>query len=183
MARHNEAVAKSYAKALYELARERNQVDAVQTELQNVAAVVEGQPQLQAFLSRPWVAANVKRGAATDVATKLGLSPLVRDFLGLVAARNRADYLGPIAAAFRALDDEARGRVRVKLRTAISLTEQERTALTARLSRVVEGKQLVIEESVDSTLLGGFVAEVGSMILDGSLDTQLERLRDQLARA
>jgi F-type H+-transporting ATPase subunit delta len=183
MPRQNEAVAKSYAKALFELARERNQVDAVAKELAAITGVLAQQPQLLGFLSRPWVAAAAKRGAATELATRLGLSPLTRDFLGLVVARNRADHVGAIATAYRNLDDQAQGRVRVKLRTAVALSDAERQNLSARLSRLLQGKKLVMEESVDSSLLGGFVAEVGSMILDGSLDTQLERMRDRLARA
>jgi F-type H+-transporting ATPase subunit delta len=181
--RRSEAVAKSYAKALFELARERNQVDAVSKELAAIAAVMAEQPAMVEFLSRPWVAPTAKRGAAAEMATQLGLSPLTRDFLALIAARNRADYLSAIAAAYRALDDEAQGRVRVKLRTAHALTEGERERLSARLSRTFGGKTLVIDERVDSGLLGGFVAEVGSMILDGSIDTQLERMRERLARA
>jgi F-type H+-transporting ATPase subunit delta len=181
--RHSEAVAKSYAKALFELARERNQVDVVTKELATIGAVMAQQPAMEEFLSRPWVAPTAKRGAATEMASRLALSPLTRDFLGLIAARNRADYLPAIAAAYRALDDEAQGRVRVKLRTSQALTAGEREQLSARLSKMLGGKRLVIEESVDSQLLGGFVAEVGSMILDGSLDTQLDRMRDRLARA
>ena len=181
--KHSEAVAKSYAKALFELARERNQVDAVSKELAAIGAVMAQQPAVVQFLSRPWVAPAAKRGAALDIATRLGLSPLTRDFLALIAARNRADYLTAIAAAYRALDDDAQGRVRVKLRTAQALSDAEREQLSARLARMLDGKKLVLEERVDSELLGGFVAEVGSRILDGSLDTQLERMRDRLARA
>lgn len=183
MAKRNLAVAKSYAKALFELARERNQVDAVARELSAVAAVIAQQPDMLAFLSRPWVATAAKRSAAAELATRLGLSPLTRDFVSLLAARNRADHLPAIEGAYRALDDRAQGRVRVKLRTAIALTDAERQTLSTRLSRLLDDKKLVIEESVDSQLLGGFVAEVGSMILDGSLDTQLDRMRDRLARA
>src|SRR4051812_19575038 len=174
MAQHSEAVAKSYAKAVFELARERNQVDAVGKELDTLAAVMAEQPQLLAFLSRPWVAAAAKRGAAADIAARLGLSPLTRDVLALIAARNRADHLAGIAKAYRAFDDLAQRRVRVQLRTAVALTDAERQKLSARLSGMLDGQQLVIEESVDTQLLGGFVAEVGSMILDGSLDTQLD---------
>jgi F-type H+-transporting ATPase subunit delta len=181
--KHSGAVAKSYAKAVFELARERNQVEAVGRELDALAAVMTEQPQLLAFLSRPWVAASAKRGAAGEMAARLALAPLTRDVLALIAARNRADHLAAIAAAYRALDDEAQGRVRVQLRTAVALTDAEREQLSARLSRMLEGKKLVIEESVNPQLLGGFVAEVGSLILDGSLDTQLDRLRDRLARA
>ena len=183
MASHSQAVAKSYAKAVFELARERNQVEAVGKELDAVAQLMTDQPAMFDFFSRPWVGTPAKRGAATEIATRLGVSQLTRDFLGLVAARNRADHLAAIAAAFHALDDEAQGRVRVKLRTAVAMTDAERDELSRRLSRLLEGKKLLIEESVDRGLLGGFVAEVGSMILDGSLDTQLDRMRDRLARA
>jgi len=71
--------------------------------------------------------------------------------------------------------------VRARVRTAVPLTEAERTALRERLGRAMGGKQVVLEEVVDDRLLGGFVAEVGSFIVDGSLDGQLARLRDRLA--
>jgi F-type H+-transporting ATPase subunit delta len=178
-----EATAKSYARALFELARERDQIDTIGTELGAAADLLAAQPALRDFLSRPWVSAAAKRGAAGDVATRLGVSPLVRDFIALVAVRNRADHLAAIQTAYRALVDEHRRRVRVKLRTAIRFSDAERETLGRRLSQVLEGRELVIDESVDPTLLGGFVAEIRSMILDGSLDTQIVRMRDQLARA
>jgi F-type H+-transporting ATPase subunit delta len=67
------------------------------------------------------------------------------------------------------------------VRTAVALTEQERAALAARLGRELGGKQVILEEVVDQRLLGGFVAEVGSLVMDGSLDGQLARMRERLA--
>jgi F-type H+-transporting ATPase subunit delta len=181
--KYSEATAKSYARALFELARERNQVEAIAAELARVAEVMAGHTGLREFLSRPWVSGPAKRGAAVEVAQRLGVSPLMRDFLSLLAVRNRTDHVPAIERAFGRMVDEAAGRVRVKVRTAIDLTDAERSALRARLARVLEGRDLILEETVDPQLLGGFVAEVGSTILDGSLDTQLERMRDRLARA
>lgn len=181
--KRNEAVARSYAKALFDLARERDQADAVAGELTTLAGVITTRPELGDFLSRPWLGPAAKRGAAADVAGRLSLSPLMRDFLVLVAARNRATYLPAIEAAYRRLMDDAKGRLRVKLRTAIPLTDAERGTLSRRLVQLLHGRGLVIEETVDAHLLGGFVAEVDSTILDGSLDTQLDRMRDRLARA
>ena len=86
-----------------------------------------------------------------------------------------------IAAAYRALFDEARGRATGEVRTAVPMTEDEKQRLAARLGREL-GKQVVLEEIVDRTLLGGFVARVGSFVLDGSLDGQLRRLHARLAR-
>ena len=70
MPSHSEAVAKSYAKALFELARERNQVDAVGKELDAVAQLMTDQPAMLDFLSRPWVGTPAKRGAATEIASR-----------------------------------------------------------------------------------------------------------------
>ena len=67
------------------------------------------------------------------------------------------------------------------MRSAVALTDQEKQELSARLERAL-GKRILLEERVDSTLLGGFVAQVGSLILDGSLDGQLARMRQRLAR-
>ena len=69
------------------------------------------------------------------------------------------------------------------MRTAVPLTESDRAALGARLSRALGGQQVLIEEVVDRNLLGGFVAEIGSLIVDGSLDGQLQKMKERLAKA
>jgi len=176
------AVAKSYAKALFELARERQQAAQVEGELERAAAVVTEDRALGAVLGRPWISPANKRRLAEEIGQRLELSKLGRDFLGLIAAQGRADHLGAIAVAYRALLDAEQGRVRARVRTAVPLTESDRTALGARLSRALGRKQVVIEEVVDQNLLGGFVAEIGSLIVDGSLNGQLARLKDRLAR-
>jgi len=177
------AAAKPYARALFELARERGQVDAVGRELDTLAGVVRDDAMLREFFARPWVSATAKRGVGTEIATRLAVSKLMHDFIGLVAQQGRAEYLEAIAEEFHALVDESLGRVRASVRTAVALTESERQALSARLARALGGKQVLIEERVDPSLLGGFVAEIDSFIVDGSLDGQLARLGARLARA
>jgi F-type H+-transporting ATPase subunit delta len=176
------AVAKTYARAIFELARERNQADQLEVELQSIAAVVAEGGELAGVLGRPWISPANKRRLAEELGQRLELSRLGRDVLALVAARGRADHLGAIATAYRDLLDAERGRVRARVRTAVALTESDRTALAARLGRALGGRQVVIEEVLETNLLGGFVAEIGSLIVDGSLDAQLARLRDRLAR-
>ena len=175
-------VARSYARALFELARERRESDAVAPELEAVAELLDREPELAALLARPWVPAGAKREAAAELARQLTLSTLTRDFLALVAAHGRAAHLGAIRAAYRDLADEAAGRVRARVRTAVALGDEGRAALARGLGRAVDGKQVVLEEVTDRGLLGGFVAELGSLLVDGSLDGQLARVRDRLAR-
>jgi F-type H+-transporting ATPase subunit delta len=175
-------VARSYGKALFELARERNQVDVIARELDAVAAQFAGEPELHAFFARPWVTSAAKRNVATEIATRLQVSKLAQDFLALVAAQGRVDHLEAIVAAYRELHDEAEGRVRARVRTAVPLSDADRSALTGRLSRALGGKHVVLEEVADRELLGGFVAEVGSLLVDASLDGQLARMHRRLAQ-
>jgi len=175
-------VARSYAKALFELARERNELEAVSREVESLAALLRDVAELRAFFGRPWIAAATKRAAAAEIATRLQLSKLARDFLTLLAARGRTTHLDAIVAAFQELRDVAAGRVRARVRATVALSDAERTALAGRLGRVLGGKQIALEAVVDPALLGGFVAEIGSLLVDGSLDGQLARMRERLVK-
>jgi F-type H+-transporting ATPase subunit delta len=136
--------------------------------------------ELRDFFGRPWVSAAAKREAALAIAARLELSPLVRDFVGLVARAGRAQDLDAIARAFRDLVDEDLGRVRAQVRARVPLTESERDALRARLAGVTGARQVIVAERSDESLLGGFVAEIGTYVVDGSLDGQLARIGERL---
>jgi len=184
--RSHEGAAKPYARALFSLAQERGQVDAVSGELDRAVDLLSDAA-LRDFFARPWVAVSAKRNAATEIATRANLSPLMRDFVTLVVAQGRAEALPAIGTVYRDLADAEAGRVRAQVRTAVPLTDTERAALAARLRRTLERERgtpvsVVVDEVVDRKLLGGFVAEVGSLVIDGSLDGQLARLKARLAR-
>lgn len=176
------AVAKSYAKALFELAHERRQAEQVELELERAAALVSEDGALGAVLGRPWITPANKRRLAEEIGQRLELSTLARDFLSLIAAHGRADHLSAIRDAYRDMLDANLGRVRARVRTAVPLLDGDRAALNARLSRALGGKQVLIEEVVDRDLLGGFIAEIGSLVVDGSLNGQLAKLRERLTR-
>ena len=180
--RASPAVAKSYAKAIFELARERNQADQVQTELDRAAAQLGADGEAAAVLDRPWISPARRRSLADEIGQRLELSKLGREFLGLLAAAGRTDHIAAIAAAYREMLDAASGRVRARVRTAVALTDLDRAALSSKLQRALGGKQVVIEEVLDKSLLGGFVAEIGSLVVDGSLDGQLARMRERLVK-
>lgn len=170
-----------YAKALFALAKERNQTERVGRELGDLATTFDNDPVLRAVLARPWITPAAKRAAVMEIAQRSGLSKLVGDFLALVAERGRGDHLAAIVEKYEQLADEDLGRVRAQVRTASALGDEEREMLTARLLRVLGGRQVVLEEVIDPAVLGGFTVESGSVLLDGSLAGQLERLRRRLA--
>jgi F-type H+-transporting ATPase subunit delta len=179
--RSHERTARRYAKALYDVAREAGATDAVGQEMEQVAAVCAGDAGAHDVLTRPWIKPADRRGVAVAIARKIGVRKLVQDFVGLVAERGRADHLPEIVGAYRTLVDAELGRARAQVRTAVALTDAEKRQLSGKLEHAL-GKRVILEEQVDAALLGGFVAQVGSLIFDGSLDGQLARMRQRLAR-
>jgi F-type H+-transporting ATPase subunit delta len=175
------AVARRYARALHSLASEGRRAEAVADELAGFEQLLSAERELREALLRPWVKAATKRGIVLEVANRLGLSPLTRNFLALVAQRRRLDVLGEILAAYRARVDEAAGRIRARVRSAAPLGDAERAALRERLGRRL-GKTVLLDTEVDPGLLGGFVAEVGSRVLDVSIAGQLAALRERIIK-
>lgn len=173
------AVARRYAKALADLARAERRLDAVDEELARFEQALHDEPALANALTRPWVQAATKRAIVAGVTEQLGLSPLTRNFLALLAHRRRIGWLADILAAYRALADDAAGRARARVVSAAPLTAEAEAAIRERLGRRI-GRTVVLEAAVDPALLGGFVAEVGARRLDASLAGQLRTLRQRL---
>ncbi len=149
-----------------------------------LAALLEGlesNRQAMDVLARPWIKPSDRHAAALELAKTAGCGKLVSDFVALVAERGRLNHLAAIVAAYRDLEDATLGRVRASVRTVVALTDTEKTQLSQHLQAAL-GKQILLDERVDTNLLGGFVAQVGSLILDGSLDGQLARMRERLVR-
>ena len=175
------AVARRYARALHALASEARRAEAVADEIAAFDQLLSTERELREALLRPWVKASTKRGIVLEVAGRLGVSPLTRNFLALVAQRRRLDILGEILAAYRASVDAAAGRIRARVRSAATLSDTARAALRERLGRRL-GKTVLLDTEVDPGLLGGFVAEVGSRVLDMSVAGQLAALRERIIK-
>jgi len=179
--RQREGTAKRYAKALIDLARQSGDEENTGTEIAGFLELLSNQAELKRSLIYPWVKGYDKQRVAAAVAERLNYSMLARNFLGLLALRGRLEYLPEIVRAYQQLLDQHRGRVRATVRTAIPLNASERALLCEKLS-ITLGRHVLLEEWVDATLLGGFIVQSGSTVLDGSLDSQLARMREHLAK-
>jgi F-type H+-transporting ATPase subunit delta len=173
--------ATAYAKALFAVAKERNETELVSRELRDMAVRFEGDEGLREFFARPWIPKTVKRTLGTEIGQRSGFSKLSSDFLGLLTGRGRTDYLRAIEEQYEKLLDAALGRVRAQVRAAVALTDEERRMLSATLAKKLGGGQVELEEVVDSAMLGGFGVESGNTVLDASLEEQLEQIRRRLA--
>lgn len=173
--------ARRYARALFELAREEGTLDEVREELRALDRVLDEVPELRAVLFRPLRPVAERRRVLLEVADRLPLRPLVRNFAAFLIDRRRVILFAAIRAEFERLVDAAEGRVRAEVVTASPLStpaaERLREALAARTGRQVE-----LDIRVEPDLIGGVVAVVGALRFDGSLRTQLRRLHANLTK-
>lgn len=169
-------IARRYAKALLALAIEADKVDSWAQSLQVLRDAVESSPELRQILESPVHTKEQRQALAARLAGALRLEGPPASLLGLLAERNRLAYLSGIAETFARLADEKLGRVRARVASAVPLSDVEASSLAQRLAAAARA-QVIVERVVDPALLGGVVAQVGSLVYDGSVRSQLEELR------
>lgn len=177
----NQAVARRYSRALFDLAQEKGLIDQVDQELGMVISLIEENPRLKAVTDDVLITPQVKR----DLFEKLyagKLSPVVMNFLLVVVQKRRESYLPQMYRAFMDLANEARGVVEVEVRSAVTLPEDTVVNLESRLVKRL-GKRVKFETTVAPELIGGLVVRVGDELMDGSVRTRLHRMRDRLIRS
>jgi len=171
--------AKIYAEALLATAAKQNAVEQVGDELDSfVTGVLDKSPEVGTFLSNPAVGKKVKT-AVLEAALPGRASELLRGLFATLARNGRLDLVRGIAAEYRKRLDERAGRVRVKVTAAADLSDAQRGALTATLSDMLK-KQPVLDVRIDPDLLGGLVVQVGDRVIDTSVRTRLQTLRNLL---
>ncbi len=175
------SIARRYARALFGLAAETGRVEAWSTALQSLQQVVDGSPDLEDVLSNPVYSKEQRRAIVEKLAAALSLDPEPRSLLLILGDRNRLSYLPAIVQTFRDLADAHLGRVRARVTSAVRLEDAAAQAIADRLSQATQAKVL-LERVVDPAILGGAVTQVGSLVYDGSVRTQLDDLRQQLKR-
>ncbi|PZD97784.1 F0F1 ATP synthase subunit delta [Paenibacillus sambharensis] len=167
-------IAKRYAKALFEVAKQQNGVAGVEQELKLVADSIAKDPQIVAFLSYPNIESE-KKVALIKQALQGKISQDVLNTLELLIERGRQDAIGSVYDAYTKIAGEALGQAHATVYTAKPLDTEEMNKIASRFSAIV-GKMIVAEQVVDPSLLGGIKVRIGDRLYDGSLSGKLERL-------
>jgi F-type H+-transporting ATPase subunit delta len=173
-----ERVAAVYAKALIGAAENAGATDAAVGELESVASALERFPGLEAIFASALIPPEEKV-PLLDRLFGTKVSPLVLNFLKVLARHGRLEIVRPIRAEVQKLYDVLRGRVRVELRTATSIEDGLSQRIETSLRRIVGG-QPEVEPAVDPAVIGGIVLRVGDTIYDGSVARQLNQVREQM---
>lgn len=176
------AIAKRYAKALVGLGDDEGAVDRFQAALNSVEEVFQAYPELGSMLANPAYGADAKRNILKDVMVRLSVPTTVANFLLLLLERNRLAALEQIVLEYGILADERSGLVRAKVTTAMPLEESQVAGIRSALSKMGGGKKVEVTVTVDQSIIGGVVTQVGDMVFDGSVKTQLARIEDTLQK-
>lgn len=170
-----------YANALYQLASEKNQQDETFKQIRSIAEALDLDPTIQGFLASPLIRPIEKEKAFAAAFKTVEVSELVKNFVFLLAKKQRLSVFNDVVSAFQALADEKHGVVRGTVRSTTVLAPEERKRIEETVNRVTK-KNAILSYKEDPSLLGGLVAEVGSFTFDDSLITHLRRMNEQLAQ-
>jgi F-type H+-transporting ATPase subunit delta len=171
-------VHRTYARSLFEAAKEAGRLAAVREQLADFAEAVRQVPELQEILRNPQLDARAK-AAAVDAVAGEG-DPLVRNTLRLLVEKGRGGEVEEVAREFERLASLEEGELPVELTTAFELTDDEASSIVAQIEQA-SGRKVEVTREVDPGLIGGIVLQAGSLRADASLRSRLERLGRELA--
>ncbi|MGI9518017.1 MAG: ATP synthase F1 subunit delta [Pirellulaceae bacterium] len=164
-----------YAKALLGLAQKSDNVEQVIDEVESFAVVLDALPALRATLESPRVSFAEKEKIIDKAIGGKGSKAFV-NFIKVLCRNGRADCLSAVRESARHMHDEAIGRVRATMTTAVAVDQHVQDKVARRLSQVL-GKTVAVRSTVDPDIIGGLVVRIGDTVYDDSVTNQLKRIR------
>jgi F-type H+-transporting ATPase subunit delta len=169
------SLAGRYAIALFELANERKQLDAVGESLAALKQALAESDDFRALTTSPLVGRDQALQAVAATAQAMGLDPITANFLGVLARNRRLAQLGNVIRAFNLLAARHRGEINAEVTSAHALDEGQVDAIRTNL-HTRYGADIALDLNVDPAILGGLVVKIGSRMIDGSIRTKLNSL-------
>ena len=171
-------VAKRYARALFEVAKDMGIISQVEEELKSVASAIRDNADLQKFLNHPNIGTTVKTDLLKQIFEGKVSEPVWNTLLVLIDKRRQA-ILSALASDFAKIADEALGQASATVYSAFALTEAQQAEIASHFSKVT-GKTIRVASVVEPKLLGGIQVRIGDRLYDGSLAGKLDRLSKAL---
>ena len=177
----NLAVARRYAKALLLIGKEDGQTDSYRKELSGFADLMEREDALNQAVTNPLYESSSRRNVLQAVIDSLDISKTMKSFLLLLFDKGRIGFLGSIDEFYQKLADELKGIARASLVSATALPEDTVEKIRIALSNKTN-KEIILAVEQDPELIGGIVTQIGDLVWDGSIKTQLSNMRETLKR-
>ena len=177
------AAAKRYARALFDVVLKEGSVETAHEDLQQFVAITEQNQALASIISNPAIAASKKHALAKALIDRAGgISTPVAKIILLLAERDRLVLLPEVAAAYRERLLDYQNVVRGEVTTAVALDQDKVRALEQGLGKAT-GRKVVLDPRVDPSIIGGAITRLGSTVYDGSITTQLQKMKQALTES
>lgn len=172
-------IASRYATALFELSSETKSLDALEADIATLGAAMDDSEDFKSLLMSPLLTRAEQASAVDAIADKAGLGQSTRSTLALMASKRRLFVLPQLLDALRAKIADAKGEVTADVTAAKKLTAEQEKSLAATLKERF-GKDVMINMSIDESLIGGLVVRVGSKMIDTSIKAKLANLQNSM---
>ncbi len=172
-------LANRYAKAIFTVGQEQKKYEEYNEVLQGLANLYETHPDVVDALTNPLYPMDVKENVMKGIVGSMKVDAIMGNFLNLLVKKQRAEILPEIAFAYKTMVDDAKNISHGNVISAIELSD----ALKGNVQTILEkltGKKVELTTSVDPSIIGGIIAQVGDLVLDGSIKTQLAGLKDSI---
>jgi F-type H+-transporting ATPase subunit delta len=173
------SLAGRYATALFGLARDKNQIDAVIRSVATLESAMAESADLKALVTSPLIGRADAAKAIRALQPTLGLDPLTGNFMGVLAENGRLTELKGILKIVKQLAAGHRGETEAEVTSAMPLDDNQIAALRAKLAKRA-GRDVTLDVKVDPSLLGGIVVKLGSQMIDASIKTKLNTLANAM---
>jgi len=172
------SAANAYARSLLELSNETGSAEVIGQELMELLEALDQDPSFATFLSSPAIGTK-ERQDVLDRAIRPQVSPLLANFLGVLNEHNRLGDFGEVASSFADLLRQQLGKVDVDVVLPHAIDAAEQETIRQQVSRAL-GKEASINVSIDESIIGGIVLQIGDKRIDGSVKAQLDSLKQRL---
>jgi F-type H+-transporting ATPase subunit delta len=172
-------LAKRYAKAIFSVGQDKKKYEEYNEVLQGLSKLYSTHPEVIDALTNPLYPMDVKENVMKGIVGSMKVDVIIGNFLNLLVQKKRAEILPEIAAAYQTMVDEAKNISHGNVISAIKLSDELKEKIQTILEKLT-GKKVELTTSVDPTVMGGIIAQVGDLVLDGSIKTQLAGLKDSI---
>ncbi len=173
-------IAKPYAQALYSAATEQDILDRIVADANQILQLTQESEDFDQFLTNPILSPQFKSEMFQQLLSE-AVQPLTLNFLLLLALKQRERSLVAILQMFLEIVDLQAGRLIAQVTSAVPLTDAQKTTLSQQLSNY-SGAEVRLELNEDAAIQGGVIVQLGDTVFDGSIASQLQRMRTLLAR-
>ncbi len=175
-----DSVISAYAEALFEIAKAENSMENVEEDLLRFKKLSKDSGELREFIHNPKIGPSEKKGALSEILGK-DTSHITLNFLNLIIDQNKQRQLPKIIEKYFNLAASFRNKITAHVISAVPLTEDLIGEMERRLS-VITGKDVVVKNEVDKSIIGGFIIRIKEKVLDASIYGQFEKLREKIMR-